>query len=77
MGTGNGHSLFKLYNILKESARRIKIQFMKLLGRNKEHRRLDGVFLCLNKLSMIEECIEEKKDVYELGYLALDDDILY
>lgn len=24
-------------------------------------------------IEMIEECIEEKKDVYELGYLSLDD----
>ncbi len=28
-------------------------------------------------IKIINECIEKKKDVYELGYLKLDDDIMY
>ena len=28
-------------------------------------------------LQIISECIKKKKDVYDLGYLTLDDDVLY
>lgn len=28
-------------------------------------------------IEIINECVKKKKDVYELGYLSLDDDILY
>lgn len=28
-------------------------------------------------IDIIDECIEENKDVYDLGYLSLDDDIMY
>lgn len=28
-------------------------------------------------LKIISECIKKKKDVYDLGYLTLDDDVLY
>lgn len=28
-------------------------------------------------IEICERCITEKKDVYELGYLKLDDDIIY
>lgn len=28
-------------------------------------------------ISIVETCIKEKKDVYEMGYLKLDDDIIY
>lgn len=28
-------------------------------------------------ISIIEDCINQNKDVYELGYLELDDDIIY
>lgn len=28
-------------------------------------------------VAIIERCIAEKKDVYELGYLELDDDTVY
>lgn len=28
-------------------------------------------------IEIINECVEKKKDVYDLGYLSLDDDILY
>ena len=28
-------------------------------------------------ISIIRECLEKKKDVYELGYLSLDENIMY
>ncbi|WP_317396438.1 hypothetical protein [Faecalicoccus pleomorphus] len=28
-------------------------------------------------IEMVETCIEENKDVYEMGYLKLDNDIMY
>ena len=28
-------------------------------------------------IEMIETCIKNNKDVYEMGYLKLDDDIIY
>lgn len=28
-------------------------------------------------ISIIRECLEKKKDVYDLGYLSLDDGIMY
>lgn len=28
-------------------------------------------------INIVETCIKEKKDVYEMGYLKLDDDIIY
>lgn len=28
-------------------------------------------------IEIINDCVEKKKDVYELEYLSLDDDILY
>jgi hypothetical protein len=28
-------------------------------------------------VEIIENCIENKKDVYDMGYLSLDDDIKY
>lgn len=28
-------------------------------------------------IAIINECIEKKKDVYELGYLTLETDVLY
>ena len=28
-------------------------------------------------IELVETCIEENKDVYEMGYLKLDNDIMY
>lgn len=28
-------------------------------------------------IEIVESCIENNKDVYEMGYLKLDDDIMY
>lgn len=28
-------------------------------------------------IKIIKECVDKEKDVYDLGYLKLDDDILY
>ena len=28
-------------------------------------------------ITIIQECLEKKKDVYELGYLSLDENIMY
>lgn len=28
-------------------------------------------------ISIIRECLDKKKDVYELGYLSLDENIMY
>lgn len=28
-------------------------------------------------IEMVETCITEKKDVYEMGYLKMDEDIMY
>lgn len=28
-------------------------------------------------VDMIDECVEKKQNVYQLGYLALEDDVVY
>ena len=30
-----------------------------------------------NAVEIIRDCLQKKKDVYELGYLSLDDNIIY